>query len=455
MPLAHVLVVDDEPDIRDLLRDVLEDEGYRVTVAADAAAAREARQREKPDLVLLDIWMPGEDGLALLRAWAQPPGLDLPVVMMSGHGTIDTAVEATRLGAWDFIEKPVALARLLITLQRALEAARLKRSNARLRQQLNPGEPVGESPAMQALIAQLERLAAHDTPVLLQGESGTGKEALARWMHARGPRRDGPFVTVAAGAIADGQAAATLFGAETPQGIQPGLLEQAQGGTLFLDDVAALGPEQQLRLSSVLERRELLRAGGRDAVPLDVRLVAATAQDLAQARAAGSFRDELYFLLAVVTLKVPPLRERRADVAALAGQYASLFAERDGLPQRRFAPAALQRLAAHDWPGNVRELRNLVQRLLVLGQGGEVDAGEVEQALGARGAAGAGGGALASADLSLPLREAREQFERQYLLQRLAEAEGSVGQLARLVGMERTHLYRKLRDLGIDIKARE
>jgi DNA-binding NtrC family response regulator len=452
MPSAHVLVVDDEPDIRDLLRDVLQDEGYRVSLAASAAEARGACRRERPDVALLDIWMPEEDGLSLLRGWTAPPGLAFPVVMMSGHGTIDTAVEATRLGAWDFIEKPVALARLLITLQRALEAARLKRSNAALRGQLAPGEPVGASTALRGLVQQLERLAQHDTPVLLRGEPGTGKEALARWMHGRGPRRDAPFVTVAAGAIADQQAAATLFGAESAQGVQPGLLEQAQGGTLFLDDVAELGAEQQLRLSSVLERRQLLRVGGREPVPLDARVVAASAQDLDRARDQGRLRDELYFQLAVVTLEVPPLRERQEDIPALVEQQLAWLAARDGLPERRFGEDALARLKRHAWPGNLRELRGLVQRLLVLGQGGVVDAAEVDAALAGRAALQAGD---TGNGFDLPLREARERFERAYLLHRLEEAGGSVGQLARLAGMERTHLYRKLRDLGIDIKSRE
>jgi len=452
MPSAHVLVVDDEPDIRDLLRDVLQDEGYRVSLCASAAEARSACARERPDLALLDIWMPEEDGLSLLRSWTAPPGLAFPVVMMSGHGTIDTAVEATRLGAWDFIEKPVALARLLITLQRALEAGQLKRSNAALRGQLDSGEPAGESAAMRRLVQQLERLAQHDTPVLLRGEPGTGKEALARWMHGRGARREAPFVTVAAGAIADDQAAATLFGAESAQGVQPGLLERAQGGTLFLDEVAELGAEQQLRLSSVLERRQLLRVGGREPVPLDVRVVAATAQDLDRARAEGRFREELYFQLAVVTLEVPPLRERLEDLPALLEQHQAWLAGRDGLPRRAFGEDALARLRRHAWPGNLRELRGLVQRLLVLGQEGTVDAAEVDAALAGRGgqpAAGAGAG------FDLPLREARERFERAYLLHRLEEAGGSVGQLARLAGMERTHLYRKLRDLGIELKGRE
>lgn len=288
---AHILIVDDEPDIRGLLRDVLEDEGYRVSDAPDAEAARLLVAQQAPDAVLLDIWMPGEDGLSLLRGWAEAGrrrgGLAFPVVMMSGHGTVDTAVEATKLGAYDFIEKPITLAKLLITLQRALEASRLRADNAALRRQAQPVRPAGDSTPMQALREKLERLAGHDSAVLLRGEPGTEKEALARWLHSLGPRRDQPFIAVVPGAIASGQAAATLFGAEDASGVRPGLLEQAQGGTLFLDEVAELDAELQQRLSSVIERGQLLRVGGQQPVDLNVRVVAATAQDLEAARAQG------------------------------------------------------------------------------------------------------------------------------------------------------------------------
>jgi len=456
MASAHILVVDDEPDIRAAVRDILEDEGYRVSVAENAAAARAARQAERFDAVLLDIWMPGTDGIALLREWSAAGALDGPVIMMSGHGTVETAVEATRLGAYDFIEKPIALAKLLITLERALDAQRLREANATLRAQVQPQfEPVGSSAAMQALRAQLERLADHVAPVLLRGEPGSGKEALARWVHARSARRDQPFVTVAAGAIPNEQAAATLFGAESVDGVSPGLLEQAQGGTLFLDEIADLGAELQLRLSSVLERGQLLRVGGRVPVPLDVRVIGATAQDLEAERRAGRVRDELYFQLNVFPVAVPALRERAEDVPELLEHYAAFFAARDRLPPRRFGPAVLERLKRHAWPGNVRELRGLTQRLGVLGAG-EVTPGEIEPTLGgaapAMAAAAEDGFAI---DFSLPLREARDQFERVYLLRQLNEAGGSVGKLARMAGMERTHLYRKLRDLGVDIKGKE
>ena len=455
MPSAHILVVDDEPDIRAGVRDILEDEGYRVTLAENATAARDARQQHDFDAVLLDIWMPGTDGIALLREWAAAGALDGPVIMMSGHGTVETAVEATRLGAYDFIEKPIALAKLLITLERALDARRLREANARLRAQVQPQfEPVGSSALMKTLRGQLERLADHVAPVLLRGEPGTGKEAIARWVHARSARRDGAFVTVAAGAIPNEQAAATLFGAESSDGVSPGLLEQAQGGTLFLDEIADLGAELQLRLSSVLERGQLLRVGGRTPIPLDVRVIGATAQDLEAERRAGRVRDELYFQLNVFPVAVPPLRERVEDVPELLEHFAAFFAARDRLPPRRFGAAVAERLKRHDWPGNVRELRGLTQRLGVLGSG-DVTLAEIEPALGAVPAAvqpaGDAGDAF-SIDFSLPLREARDHFERVYLLRQLAEAGGSVGKLARMAGMERTHLYRKLRDLGVDIK---
>jgi two-component system, NtrC family, nitrogen regulation response regulator NtrX len=454
MAAAHILVVDDEPDIRGLVRDILEDEGYRVSTAEHAEAARAAVAAAAPDLVLLDIWMPGIDGIALLRGWAEG-GLPCPVVMMSGHGNVETAVEATRLGAYDFIEKPIALAKLLITLERALEAQRLREANAALRRQAQPWlEPVGGSTTIQALRSQLRRLAVHTTPVLLRGEAGCGKESLARWMHALGPRAESPFVTVAAGAIAEGQSAATLFGSEQGSEIRPGLLEQAHGGTLYVDELAELGAELQLRLSSVIERRQLLRVGGHQPVPLDVRVVAASAFDLDAERSAGRLRDELYFQLAVVPVDVPALRDRREDLPALVDQLLQLFVQRDGMPPRDFGDAAMKPLLAHRWPGNQRELRNVVQRLLLLGGSGPVRSDEVARALGQLPAPPmvTTDAPLSPIDLDLPLREARDAFERMYLQRQLAQAGGSVGKLAKACGMERTHLYRKLKDLGVDIR---
>ncbi|MDR3387899.1 MAG: sigma-54 dependent transcriptional regulator [Rudaea sp.] len=452
MASGTILVVDDEPDIRSTVKEILEDEGYEVMLAASAAAAREARQRVRPDVVLLDIWMPDLDGISLLREWASAGALSCPVIMMSGHGTVETAVEATRLGAWDFVEKPISLAKLLLTIERAREAGRLKRENEGLRQHLAlPLEPVGSSKAMTALRTQMEKLAQHDTWILIQGEPGTGKESYARWLHEHGPRRDRPFIAVAPGSIPREHLVAALFGVENADGIQHGLLEQANGGTLFLDEVAELDAELQQRLASVLQRRALVRSGGRGPAALDLRVIAATAQNLEALIRAGRFREELYYLLNVVPLTVPPLRERSEDIPELLRLYGDFFANRDKLPYRHFPIAVQNRLRNYIWPGNVRELRNLVQRLLVMGNAAEVDPSEVEAAFGGTSAAAPPIDAT-DIDFDLPLREAREQFERTYLLRQLQQAGGSVGRLAKAVGMERTHLYRKLRDLGVDVK---
>lgn len=448
-----ILVVDDEPDIRSLVQDILADEGYGVEVAPDAGAARQAVRARRPDLVLLDVWMPDTDGITLLREWSQNGRPPMPVVMMSGHGTIETAVEATRLGAWDFIEKPISLAKLLLTVERALEASRLRQENEGLKRRVSEAlEPVGSSRAMQALRAQIERAAQTDAGVLLEGESGTGKQVLARYLHERSPRREAPFVVVSGGALSKPDAARDVFGVEEGGELRYGLLEQASGGTLYLDEVTMLSTELQMRLAAALATRRFSRVGGHESVELAARIVAGTSRDLDSEVAAGRFNEALYYQLKVVPLRVPPLRERPEDIPELVRYFAGHFADRDLLPYRRFTVAAQNRMRQYPWPGNVRELSNLVQRLLILGQGDEVDLAEVEQALGPVRAEKPRGEGTLPIDLSLPLREAREAFEREYLMHQLKLAGGSVGKLAKVVGLERTHLYRKLRALGVDLK---
>ena len=450
MTSPHILIVDDEPDIRTLLKDILEDEGYQISVAANAEQAQTARRARRPDLTLLDIWMPGQDGISLLKEWSRTNALDTPVIMMSGHGTVETAVEATRLGAYDFIEKPLSMAKLLLTVKRALEAASLQLENIGLRRISHAtAERIGNLPLITTLREQVERVASHDTSALLSGESGSGKEVYARYLHAHSPRAQGPFIDVGVAGLAGENPAQELFGSEDDNVVHYGALEQANGGTLFLKDIADLDLSMQARLLSALENQGFLRVGGREAVTIDVRVIGATRQDLQQLVNQGRCRDDLYYHLNVVPLHVPPLREHDDDVPLLLAYYVDRFVEQEGLTRRKFSRSAIQRLRHYQWPGNIRELKNLVQRLLILGNGGDIDVQEVETTLGVKPES-----LLAEAipGFDRPLRQAREMYEKAYLEYQLQLAHGSVSKVAEYAGMERTHLYRKLRALGIDPK---
>jgi len=451
-PRPYILVVDDEPDIRNLLQEILEDEGYEVSVADNGDSARRAHRSRRPDLVLLDIWMPDVDGITLLKEWAEESrGLPMPVIMMSGHGTVETAVEATRLGAYDFIEKPLSLAKLLLTIEHALEAEKLQRENLGLRRHSHmPVEPIGRSAIMQRLREQVKRVAQHDTWVLMTGESGSGLNVIAHYLHACSPHKDRPFIDVNVASLSEEHAAQELFGHEGQDKVHYGLLEQANGGTLFLSDVGDMDPATQTKLNSALESKSFQRVGGDTAVPLYVRVIAATQYDLEQLIELGKFRKDLYYQLNVVPLHIPALREHREDIPELLNHFVNLYVEQEKLPYRKFSLAAQNRLRNYHWPGNIRELSNLVQRLLIIGAGTEISLDEVEQALGHQVQHVTAPGVPMGYDR--PLREAREQFEKAYLEYQLKQHGGSVGKVAHIVGLERTHLYRKLRSLGIDPK---
>ncbi len=458
MTAGNILVVDDEPDIRQIVSEILEDEHYEVTTAENAATARAAYAAHRPDLVLLDIWMPDTDGITLLKEWAADQQLPIPVVMMSGHGTVETAVEAIRLGAYDFIEKPLSTAKLLVTLGRALEAARLVRENQSLRRRADTlAKPVGRSDALQKLRDTIERIASHDTWVLITGEPGSGKEVAAHYLHSLSARRDRPFVEINLAAVPTANMAVQLFGTEAGGEITPGVFEQAAGGTLFLDQVGDLDPVTQTRLLNVLEDKHFLRVGGKTPITLDVRILAATNQDLPRLIQQGRFREDLYYRLNVVPLHIPPLREHREDVPELVSFYIDWMVDKERLPFKRFTTGALNLLRNHGWPGNVRELKNLVQRLLILCPAETIGETEVQAALGAATAAGAATAteALPSSLYALPLRDARDQFERAYFEHHLRRSGGNVAEVADMAGLERTHLYRKLKGLGIDIKERK
>ncbi|HTV98550.1 MAG TPA: sigma-54 dependent transcriptional regulator [Steroidobacteraceae bacterium] len=448
MTASRILVVDDEADIRGLLKEILAEEGYEVEVAADATQARSSRAAQVPDLVLLDIWMPDTDGITLLREWSETDGYDCPVVMMSGHGTVDTAVEATRLGAFDFVEKPLSLTKLLRTVERALDAGRRRRLSERA-QGSSLALPIGKSKLTQNLREQVQQAAASASPVLLIGELGSGREAYARHLHSLSVRASKPFHMVVAASLSADPAAA-LFGSERDGKVVQGALDLAAGGSLFLNGLEDLPSQAQRALAGAIEQNGYTRVGGRERLPLNVRWISSAQEGFEERAAPEPFRRDLIAHLNVITLRVPPLREYAEDVPDLLRYYVDRLVDDQHLPLRRFSIAAQNRLRNYPWPGNLGELRNLVQRVLVLGSGEEIRLDEVERELAVKTALDE---PLVKQDLlALPLREAREQFERAYLQQQLLLCNGKVGQLAKRVGMERTHLYRKLRALGVDFR---
>jgi DNA-binding NtrC family response regulator len=437
---ARILVVDDEANIRALIDEILSEEGYDVTTAADAKQARAARKDSEYDLILLDIWMPDTDGISLLKEWSEN-GAAGAVVMMSGHGSVDTAVEATRLGAVDFIEKPVSLAKLLRTVEKALVARRSKdQRRATLSQSV---APAGKSQPMRALREQIARVAQHDAHTLFTGEAGSGRELFARYLASQSGQARAPFVILMGGDLSAEDAQRQLLG----DGTEPGALERADSGILFIKELGDVSPAGQRILLGILEQKSYRPTGQSADRPLNVRILCSAFPGFERSE---SVRRELLSHLSIVVIRVPPLREYSEDVPELLRYQVEVLVDAEGLPFRRFSVAAQNRLRNYPWPGNVRELKNMVKRLLILGGEEEISLAEVEGQLATDAPEGE---PLVKQDLlAMPLREAREHFERAYLQQQLLLCGGKVGQLAKRVGMERTHLYRKLRSLGVDFR---
>lgn len=450
MSNPHVLVVDDEADIRVLIQDILADEGYGVTAAANAEEARAARAAAKFELILLDIWMPDTDGITLLREWSDSGDLNCPVVIMSGHGTVDAAVEATRLGAFDFIEKPLSLAKLLRTVEAALESAGRQTRAAR---SLLPSllAPVGRSDLMKALRERVQQYARHDGSVLLSGETGTGRGAFARYLHALSGRADEPLINLTAASITESNFEEQILGSEKNGEVIMGAFERASGGTLVVDELSDLTEAAQKVLLGAIQDGQFTRVGAAAPVKIDARIVATVSADYEALIEKGKLRRDLVSHLSALSLRVPPLREYSEDVPELIAYYVDKLVDSEGLTFRRFSVAAQNRLRNYPWPDNVRELKSLVRRLLLVGSSEDITLDEVEAEISA--AAPVNEPLVKQDLLALPLREAREQFERAYLQQQLVLCDGKVGQLAKRVGMERTHLYRKLRSLGVDFRS--
>jgi two-component system, NtrC family, nitrogen regulation response regulator NtrX len=453
---SDILIVDDEADICELVSGLLQDEGYSTRTARDSDGALNAISSRRPNLIFLDIWLQGSqlDGLQLLST-VKEQHPDLPVVMISGHGNIETAVAAIKQGAYDFIEKPFKADRLILVADRALETSRLRREVKELKA-LGPlpSSIVGRSPAVNSLRQTIDKVAPTNSRILIVGPSGAGKELAARTLHGQSSRASGPFVVINAAAMTPDRMEIELFGVEQSNGAQPrkvGALEEAHGGTLFIDEIADMPRETQNKILRVLVDQTFQRVDGSNKVAVDVRIVSSTSRNIEAEIAAGRFREDLYHRLSVVPVRVPPLADRREDISDLVNYFMEQISQSTGLPQRTIGADAMAVLQSHDWPGNVRQLRNNVERLMILA-GGEpnvvIDASMLPQDVGSMVPSmpnGGGGEQL----MGLPLRDARELFEREYLLAQISRFGGNISRTAEFVGMERSALHRKLKALGI------
>ncbi|MBJ6726898.1 sigma-54-dependent transcriptional regulator [Geomesophilobacter sediminis] len=453
-----ILIVDDEEGIRSSLAGILEDEGYRTIAAADGMEALAVCKREIPRLVLLDIWMPRMDGLQTLQALKERYP-ELNVIMMSGHGTIETAVKSTKLGAYDFIEKPLSLEKVVVTVENALAMTRLKEENASLRGLvLQSHEMIGSSPAMVKLREQIRMVAPTNASVLITGENGTGKELVARSVHFHSQRREKPFIEINCAAIPEELIESELFGHERGAftgavAQKKGKFDQADGGTIFLDEIGDMSLKTQAKVLRILQERKFERVGGTRTIEVDVRVVAATNKLLEEEIKNGAFREDLFYRLNVVPFKVPSLRDRRDDIPLLVTYFLDTFCRREERELKMIVPEALEALKRYDWPGNVRELKNIVERLVIMTPGGTITVNHLPDYLvNDAGSRDGNTGRLESVLELSSLREAREEFEKEFIIQKLEENDWNVSRTAEAIELERSNLHRKIKSYGIDVK---